>query len=246
MHVDTAVAPTTCEYLPRGQDSQSVAASFPVVAKYLPDGQAMQSDPWSLPVNGAYLPAGQTTHAAFPVTSLNLPASHAKHEAPVCPALHEQALMEVLPCGEPAFLGQLVQSSPFSALMARPMKLYSESKIIVVERLLPKNPEPENSLYLPAGHAEHSPPFLPVYPALHEQNRLPCCETPLLGQLMQLPVPDVFLYVPTGQSMQTAVPDATLNLPGRHAAHEPERAKVPEALHSAVIVGEENWNPGLH
>lgn len=109
MHVDALLAPTTCEYLPPGHNTQSDAALFPVVAEYLPAGQSMQSAPWSLPVYGAYLPAGQTTHAAFPGSLLNFPASHAEHEAPVYPALHEQVLMEVLPCGESALLGQLVQ-----------------------------------------------------------------------------------------------------------------------------------------
>ena len=61
------------------------------------------------PVVAEYVPAGQSTHDAFPVCPLNLPAAHAEHEAPVYPALHEQALLEVLPCGEPALLGQLVQ-----------------------------------------------------------------------------------------------------------------------------------------
>lgn len=101
-------------------------------------------------------------------------------------------------------------------------------------------------MYFPAEHAEHRPPSLPVYPALHEQKRLPCSELPLLGQLLQLPSPAVSLNVPAGQSVQSAVPDVTLNLPGRHATHEPERAKVPDALHSAVIVCEEKANPALH
>ena len=51
--------------------------------------------------------------------------------------------------------------------------------------------KPEKSLYLAAGHAEHRPPLLSVYPALHEQKGLPCSEPALLGQLMQLLCPVV-------------------------------------------------------
>jgi hypothetical protein len=88
---------------------QSDAASFPVVSEYLPAGQDMQCIGPLFPVVAEYLPVGQSTHGAFPVSLLNLPTLHAVHEAPVYPALHEQACMEVLPCGEPALLGQLVQ-----------------------------------------------------------------------------------------------------------------------------------------
>jgi hypothetical protein len=104
-----SLAPTIGEYVKLGHKTQSDAASFPVVSKYLPAGQDMQCS-WSLfPVVAEYLPVGQSTHDAFPVSLLNLPASHAEHETPLYPALHEQAFMEVLSCGEPALLGQLVQ-----------------------------------------------------------------------------------------------------------------------------------------
>jgi hypothetical protein len=103
------MAPTPVKYLPPGHNTQSDTASFPVVAKYVPAGQDTQCIGPLFPVVAEYLPKGQSTHDAFPVSLLNLPAAHAEHEAPVYPALHEQALLAVLPCGETALLGQLVQ-----------------------------------------------------------------------------------------------------------------------------------------
>lgn len=109
MHVNALLAPTSIEYLPPGHNSQSEMASFPMVAKYVPAGQSVQVAGCTAPVVAKYLPAGQSTHDAFPVSLLYLPAAHAEHEVPVYPALHEQALLEVLPCGDPALSGQLVQ-----------------------------------------------------------------------------------------------------------------------------------------
>jgi hypothetical protein len=103
------VAATLDEYLPPGHNSQSDAASFPAVAKYVPAGQCTQCIPPVFPVVAEYVPGGQETHDAVPVSLLYLPAAHAEHEVPVYPALHEQALLESLPCGEPALPGQLVQ-----------------------------------------------------------------------------------------------------------------------------------------
>jgi hypothetical protein len=103
------MAPRPVEYLPPEHNTQSDTASFPVVAKYVPAGQDTQCIGPLFPVVAEYLPKGQSTHDAFPVSLLNLPAAHAEHEAPVYPALHEQALLVVLPCGETALLGQLVQ-----------------------------------------------------------------------------------------------------------------------------------------
>jgi hypothetical protein len=54
--------------------------------------------------------------------------------------MHKQLVEEMLPAGEFASAGQDVQEA-----------------------------EPEAALYLAASHAEHVPPFGPVYPALHTQ-----------------------------------------------------------------------------
>jgi hypothetical protein len=85
--VDTSLAPTLSEYLPAVHNTQSDSASFPVVAKYFPAPQLAQPE---LPTVAEYFPASHTEHVP-PLL-------------PEYPALHEQELTEVLPCGEPALL----------------------------------------------------------------------------------------------------------------------------------------------
>ena len=92
------------------------------------------------------------------------------YATPVYPALQVQSFMEVLPSGEPALLGQLVQ------------------------------PIAHGNIYCPEGHAtEHWPPLLPVYPVLQVQALMevePSGEPALLGQLEHSARPDEPLYWP--------------------------------------------------
>ena len=135
------------------------------------------------------------------------PVGHAEHEPPllpVYPGLQEQALIEVLPCGESALLGQFEHS-----------------------------PAPDESLYLPVGHAKHEPPLLPVYPGLQEQaliEVLPCGESALFGHCEHSELPTVFLKAPAGHIEQTPEAPGSLSAPVNPALHwqvEPDQSELP-------------------
>jgi hypothetical protein len=72
---------------------------------------------------------------------LYVPAPHGEHAlplAPVYPALHSQAVLEVLPAGEAESAGQVEQAAG-----------------------------PAPALYSSTPHCEQAPPSAPVWPALH-------------------------------------------------------------------------------
>ena len=69
-------------------------------------------------------------------------------------------------------------------------------------------PEPVLLLYVPASHGEHTPPFGPVYPALHVQDTLLILATGeivLLGHAKHAVAAVVVEYVPAGHWLHTMV-----------------------------------------
>jgi len=90
-----------------------------------------------------YEPATQPVHGADPGVAVCLPATQLVQLtfAPVHPASHKQAVIVVLPTGETEFAGQPTQ---------------------------PECPVP--TLYVPAAHPTHGPPFAQFHPALQMQS----------------------------------------------------------------------------
>ena len=70
---------------------------------------------------------------------------------------------------------------------------------------------PADSLYVPAPHDTHAPPWGPVYPALHKHAwmpTLPAGEEELLGQGEHEALPAASLYVPVHQRAASRVVSA--------------------------------------
>jgi len=104
-----------------------------------------QSVTLSLPAVDVESDDGQSKQSAGPTVSLYLPATHAVHAPPlfpVYPALHLQSVTLSLPSDNEADDDGQAKHSALPAV----------------------------SLYLPATHAVHSPPFGPECPALHLQS----------------------------------------------------------------------------
>ena len=113
----------------------------PVTDLYVPAGHAEHSPPSST----MYPALHPVLHPALPAVSLYLPAGHAVHSppsGPVYPAMHSQSVTLSLPAADVASDDGQAKHSALPAV----------------------------SLYLPAGHAVHSPPSGPVYPASHLQS----------------------------------------------------------------------------
>ncbi len=95
---------------------------------------------------------------------------------------------------------------------------------------------PVDSLYFPATHAVHEPPFAPVDPALQVQlvkAALPAGELEFDRQALHVEfaeAPTAVEYVPAAQSQQVAAPVDSLYFPDAHAVHEPPFAPVDPAL----------------
>jgi hypothetical protein len=112
---------------------------------------------------GEYVPASQLMHATLPLVFLNVPAAHGEQAppfGPVYPALQAHAVTAELVLGEFVFTGHTKQ---VDATVAPTVPEYFPAKQPV------HDPLPLKSLYVPAPHASHGPPFGPVYPALQVQ-----------------------------------------------------------------------------
>jgi hypothetical protein len=80
------------------------------------------------------------------------------------------------------------------------------SKVPAVQGM--HGPLPMVSLYFPAEHAAHGPPFGPVYPTLHAQSVLPAAELEFPGQSVDTAEPEPALYSPAGHNTHVAPSDA--------------------------------------
>ncbi len=93
---------------------------------------------------------------------------------------------------------------------------------------------PVNTLYFPAAHAEHVPPFLPVDPALQvhiASDPLPAGELEFDGQALHVELPAYPpVYLPSVQSEQGAFPVNSLYFPTAQTAHGPPSGPVHPAL----------------
>jgi hypothetical protein len=87
--------------------------------------------------------------------------------------------------------------------------------------------DPGEILYVPAAHAVHVPPFVPVYPTLQRQlvwRALPLGELEDVGQLeheLSAEAPGVVEYLPATQAAHAADPAVILYVPATHAVHVP-------------------------
>jgi hypothetical protein len=95
------------------------------------------------------------------------------------------------------------------------------------------------SLYDPAAHAEHSPPFAPVNPWLQRhilETLLPLGESEFDEQLAQ--VDDAVVVaenMPAPQSVHEEEPIESLYVPATHAEHASPSAPVYPALHRHLV-----------
>ena len=186
---EDAVAPTVTEYVPV---PQSVHATLPALALYFPATQPEHTPP-SGPVNPAlqvqavtvtlpdgelelsghtehvpevlapitseYVPVPQSVHATLPLLVLYFPATHPVHTPPFGPDDPALQVHTVLDAAELELAGHAIQVDETVAPTVTEYVPLEQSKQAV---------DPLTSLYLPATHAVHVPPFAPVYPALHE------------------------------------------------------------------------------
>jgi len=93
------------------------------------------------------------------------------------------------------------------------------------------------SLYFPAGHAVHTPPFGPVHPVLHEQS-LGCAlaifeldSDAHSKHSVTAVAPTVVAYFPVAQSVHVSDPGAFLYVPAAHSVQEPPFGPLAPALH---------------
>ena len=99
-------------------------------------------------------------------------------------------------------------------------------------------------LYVPATHAEQTPPSGPVNPTLQvhaARAELPSGELELPGHVTQAAAsvaPVVVEYVAAAQSAQTALPVPILYLPTTHAEQTPPSAPVYPALQVQALTAE--------
>jgi hypothetical protein len=187
------------------------------------------------PVVVRYLPAAQSVHEAEPRASLYFPAAHGEHVSPsalVYPAWHSQLVFRLLPLRDCEFGGQDVQDN---------------ADYVVLYKSTPQNvqaTEPAVSLYDPAVHAKHSPPFAPVNPGLQRhvlESLLPLGESEFAGQDVHVlfrEAPVVVRYLPGLQSVhmtEPIEPIASLYFPATHAEHDSPSAPVYPTLHLHLV-----------
>ena len=104
-------APTVGEYLPIAHGTQSAAWEPPWTARYLP---ALHC--WQLlaPLAGAKEPPAQLLPARVPLTLVKFPGTQSVQASPFSPEepiSHLQASRALLPAGESAFFGHLMQEA---------------------------------------------------------------------------------------------------------------------------------------
>ena len=105
-------------------------------------------------------PRGHCEQGAEPIVSLNFPASHAMQgfpSGPVYPTMQVQLLRAPLAGADNAFSGHVAHTEK------PPVEYVSAAHVEQVA-------SPWVPLNLPGSQAAHSPPLLPVYPALHLQS----------------------------------------------------------------------------
>ena len=154
------------------------------------------------------------------------PAGQGVHEPPVgplYPALHTHAATDVLALGELEFAVHVRQ---VDSSVAPTVDEYFPAAQSVHAAL------PVPILYLPAAHAEHTPPSGPVYPTLQVQAAtavLGLGELLLLGhaeQVVATVAPAVVEYVAVAQLVHCALPVAILYVPATHGEHMPPSGPV--------------------
>jgi hypothetical protein len=111
------------------------------------------------PITAEYVPVPQSVHATLPLIVLYFPATHTVQTPPFGPENPALQVQTVLDAAELEFAGHAIQADETVAPTVTEYVPLEQSKQAV---------DPLTSLYLPATHAVHVPPFTPVYPALHE------------------------------------------------------------------------------
>ena len=203
--------------------------------EYLPASQSEHVDSADAPAAFEDLPAVQSLQDTDPVEALYLPATHSMHEPPSSPENPALQVQDVNaePTGECEFIGHTTHvdsAAPPSALEYLPAPQSAQA------------PSPAQSLYLPATHPTHSPPFGPVKPAVHIQPKaaaLPAGASEFVGHaahVLSAVCPTAAEYFPAPQSVHGASPVPALYLPAPHSTHVPPSGPSKPALHAQFVL----------
>jgi hypothetical protein len=149
---------------------------------------------------------------------LKLPVGHAMHvppSSPEYPALHLQSVCSLLPSRD---CDEARHESHTLSVFAIVVEYLSTGQLSHVAG-------PTVVLYVPAPHAAHVVPSLPVYPLLHLQSMaslLPGLDCMFVAHpkhvVIDTAAPSVE-YLSATQFVHDAGPVASLNVPAKHAVH---------------------------
>ena len=174
---------------------------------------------------------GHSSHAALPVCALNDPGKHAEHappSGPVYPVLHVHVVDVLAPRATEYELAGHPAQVP--AAVAPTVNRY------VPAEQSEQAAEPLTSLYLPATHPEHVPPFAPVYPTLQAHaatSELELGAFEFEGQATHVDdvlAPAIPEYVAIPQSVHETLPVLALYLPATQDEQTPPFGPVNPAL----------------
>jgi hypothetical protein len=208
------------------------------------EGQVEHVDEALAPTAAEYVPVPQSVHAALPLLVLYLPATHVEQTPPFGPEDPTLQVQVVLDAAEFEFTGQTTHAEEAVAPT-------------VTENVPPEQseqaPDPLKSLYLPATHAVHVPPFAPVNPALHKQAAITVLETGAFEftehatHVDEALAPTAAEYVAAPQSVQATLPALVLYFPATHNSQAPGSPLLPGGQsNSHAVLAATETPPAAH
>ena len=174
-------------------------------------------------------PEGHAAHAALPVVSLYIPASHAVQGPPSPPMYPKEQMHATLPVTDTFEPAGHVEQTAVPAVAAYLPTGHEEHAA-----------EPMPLVYVPAAHAVQLPPLAasPVNPAEQPQLMLPSADTALLGQLVHTAEPTTLLYLPAVHAAQ--LPPLAAASPVKRAGHAQLLTVFPSADTTLVVAPTEH------
>jgi len=153
-----------------GQRTHTVLA----FSEYVPAAQPLHVSVDAL-TTSEYFPGAQSVHATDPLLGLNFPATQAVQApfVPVQPALQLHAVRDTPAKGMLEFTGQRIHTVlAFSEYKPAAQSLHVSVDALTTSEYFPgaqnvHATDPLSGLNFPATHPVQTPPFSPVYPALH-------------------------------------------------------------------------------
>jgi hypothetical protein len=170
------------------------------------EGQVEQVDEALAPTSAEYVAVPQSVHATLPGLVLYFPATHVEQTPPFGPEDPALQVQIALDAAEFEFTGQSTHAEDAVAPTVSEYFPIEQSEHAT---------EPLTALYLPATHAEQTPPSGPVLPGTHSwtihilNDELPFTDLVFTGhatQVSEVPAAIVLEYVSTPQSVHTSIP----------------------------------------